>query len=74
MEKDYWDGPEGMLDFCAGLGLLSGYEPKRFLDAMGSKSADEAEHLTAVAICILFARDAFESWMADRWYELKKKR
>lgn len=70
-ELDYWAGPDGMLDLCSGLALLSGYAPDRFRAAMEERNAEEAEHLTAVALGMLAGREKAQPWMAERWERLR---
>ncbi len=70
----YWEGPDGMLDLCAGLALLTGHRRRSFAKAMDTRDSDAAEHLTAVAIVILVAHENVECWMSERWVSLYRLR
>lgn len=73
---DYWDGPEGMSDLCAGLALLTEDiwpEGRRvFLFVMGRYDAERAERATAVAIKKLGLRGTMDHWIVERWERLRK--
>lgn len=67
---------EDWLDLGAGLGLLVDEYSEEIARAMQdferTGNSDDLEHYTAVAICMLTAKNKLENWMADRWANLCK--